>query len=154
METGRLIRYLAPPDRYGSERRHELVTDFVERFVSCGRGRQSPHDRVPDRAIVGAVQHDPIHESIGRTPQHRIQKRGSDPDGEQHPRDADAQRVGISADDGRNERHVRRHDNGDERQHRQRALEKEIGQRESKVLVENDQHEREGRMVTDELHHP
>ena len=89
------------------------------------------------------MEHHALDESIGRAAEGWIQKRGCDPHGEQDAGNADAKLVGIALQQRRDERRVRCHHDRDQREHRERALEKEVREREPIILVEDDEHQRE-----------
>ena len=60
----------------------------------------------------------------------------------------------VWIDQRRRDRGVQQRHHADEREQRQRALEKQIGERESIVLIENRQHERQRRVMSDQLDPP
>ena len=66
-------------------------------------------------AIVDPVQHHAIDKPIGRAPQYGIQQRRRNPDREQHAGHADTQLGRIAPNERRDERHVGRNDDGNER---------------------------------------
>ena len=136
-------RALAPANVPRRERRTEPPAGDIESIFRRGSGREGACHRTPQGAVVHPVQHDAFDEPVGRTAQGRIEQRRRDPHGEQHPGHADAQLVGIPFQQRRDEGCVGCDDDRDQREHRERALEKEVREREPIILVEDDEHQRE-----------
>src|SRR5205807_2168742 len=110
--------------------------------------------RFAESGVVRSAKDETVDNSFGEALQNRIAQRQQNPDDD---RDPDRNRIVaevVLREDGNLDADVESGGDRDERKERDRSLEKEIGERESKIEIENREDQRNRGVMTDRFDEP